>query len=99
MQVRFILLYNEVKLSILAVIIGMNLYAFLLFNLDKRRAVRGSYRISEKQLLTSAFLFGGIGAWLGMVIFKHKTRHLLFRLSLPLAMLLTSFTVYGIVIL
>ncbi|MGO1477207.1 DUF1294 domain-containing protein, partial [Alkalibacterium gilvum] len=92
---KFILFENEVKFVILAFITGMNLYTLLLFNSDKRRAIKGSYRISEKKLLTSAFLLGGIGAWLGMVLFRHKTKHLIFRISLPFSMLITVLVIYG----
>jgi uncharacterized membrane protein YsdA (DUF1294 family) len=54
---------------------------------DKHRAVRGKWRISESALLTSAFAMGGIGGFLGSLVFRHKTRKWKFRILLPVALL------------
>lgn len=56
----------------------MSLITFVAFGVDKRRAVRNQYRISEKALITISLLGGGIGGWLGMRVFHHKTRKLKF---------------------
>ncbi|MNQ38301.1 hypothetical protein D3C85_518710 [compost metagenome] len=48
-----------------------NLVAFSLFAVDKARA--GARRIPERTLLLAA-LFGGLGAWLGQRLLRHKTR-------------------------
>ena len=56
----------------------MSLITFVAFGVDKRRAVRHQYRISEKALITISLLGGGIGGWLGMRVFHHKTRKLKF---------------------
>lgn len=66
-------------------IIFMSLLGFLLMGIDKRRACKNAWRISEKTLLLTAILGGGIGSFLGMYFFRHKTRHLAFVLLLPLA--------------
>lgn len=50
-----------------------NLVAFSLFAIDKTRARSGRRRIPERTLLTAA-LFGGLGAWLGQRLLRHKTR-------------------------
>ncbi|WP_313472499.1 DUF1294 domain-containing protein [Brevundimonas sp.] len=50
-----------------------NLIAFGLFAIDKTRARSGRRRIPERSLLTAA-LFGGLGAWLGQRLLRHKTR-------------------------
>lgn len=63
----------------------VNLMAFALYGLDKRRAKRNAWRIPEKTLLTATWLFGGVGACLGMRVFRHKTKHLRFVISAPLA--------------
>lgn len=62
---------------------------FLLYALDKHRAKRGRWRISEKALLSCAFLGGGVGAAAGMYGLRHKTRHTSFRVLVPIACLLT----------
>lgn len=65
-----------------------SLCAFLLFGIDKGKAKRGAWRIPEKTLFLSAFLGGAPGALAGMLLFRHKTRHLSFRLGIPAALLL-----------
>ena len=66
----------------------MNLIAFALYGIDKRRAKQGAWRISEYTLLLVALLGGSLGALLGMRYFHHKTRHRKFRYGVPLILLL-----------
>ena len=65
-----------------AALVLLNLFAFILFGVDKSRAQRGAWRISERALLLSAACFGG--TLLGMRVFRHKTRHWKFRILVPL---------------
>lgn len=70
----------------LAIIISIwNVIIMLLYAVDKRRAKRSKWRISESGLLIPAFLFGSTGAMLGMILFNHKTSKIKFRLLIPLA--------------
>lgn len=69
---------------------GINGIAFFVYGLDKRRAVRGEWRISERTLLLLAFLGGAAGAFLGMHVFRHKTRHRKFSLGVPVLFLLQA---------
>ena len=62
----------------------VNILAFILYGLDKQKAVRKQWRISEAQLLGIAVIGGSIGAILGMQFFHHKTRKWKFRLGVPL---------------
>lgn len=62
---------------------AVNLLGFLLMGADKRRARRGAWRISERTLLLTAALGGSVGAVFGMLVFRHKTKHLKFTLGLP----------------
>lgn len=66
----------------------INLAAFLLMGIDKSRARRELWRIPEKVLFGSALMGGSVGAIAGMFFFRHKTRHLSFRLGLPVILLL-----------
>lgn len=66
-----------------------NLAAFTLYGVDKRRAIRREWRIPERTLLLSTWLLGGVGAWLGMRVFRHKTKHRAFQVSAPLAAVLS----------
>jgi uncharacterized membrane protein YsdA (DUF1294 family) len=70
-----------------AIFILWNIITFAMYGLDKRKAVKGKWRTSEAALIVVAFLMGGIGAFLGMVVLRHKTKHLKFRLLLPLAVI------------
>lgn len=74
---------------ILIFIFLANIISLTLFYIDKKRARNHKSRISEKTLLTSAFLLGGIGAWFGMNQFRHKTKHTVFKISVPLAAVIT----------
>ena len=61
----------------------INLITFILYGVDKRRAKKGAWRISEKTLLTGTWLLGGVGAWLAMRTFRHKTKHWYFKYGFP----------------
>ena len=61
----------------------VNLAGFLLMGLDKRRARRGAWRISEKALFLPAVLGGSLGSIVGMRTFRHKTKHWYFKYGMP----------------
>ncbi len=67
---------------------AVNLIAFLMMGIDKRKAVKGRWRISEKALFVPAFLGGAPGAMLGMKVFHHKTLHKKFTIGMPLILVL-----------
>lgn len=69
-------------------LLAANLAAFILMGVDKRRARRGSWRISEKALFLPAVLGGALGGILGMRVFHHKTRHWYFRYGFPALLIL-----------
>jgi uncharacterized membrane protein YsdA (DUF1294 family) len=69
------------------VLTAWNLTTFILMGMDKRRARGKRRRISEEALFSCAFLFGCVGILSGMYAFRHKTRHLSFRLLVPAAFL------------
>jgi len=52
--------------------------------LDKRRAVRGGWRIPERTIFLIALLGGSPGVLLGMELMHHKTRHRKFLILIPL---------------
>ena len=65
-----------------------SLAAFAAYGLDKQRARRKQWRIRESWLLFLAFAGGAPGAWVGMEVFRHKTRKMKFRLLVPAACVL-----------
>ena len=74
---------KEALQLLLGYLLLMNLIAFVLMGLDKRRARRDKWRISEKTLFLPAVLGGSLGAILGMRLFHPKTQHGEFRYGLP----------------
>ncbi|NLV22302.1 MAG: DUF1294 domain-containing protein [Syntrophomonadaceae bacterium] len=87
---------TDYKLLLLYLII-VNMICFLLFYVDKRRAQTGRYRIRERDLFLWAIAGGAPGGWLGMYLFRHKTRHLKFKFGLPLIILLQMGIIYFII--
>lgn len=73
---------------ILIYLIIVNILAFVLMGIDKRKAKKGAWRISEKNLFLSAIIGGSIGANLGMQVFRHKTQHWYFKFGMPLILIL-----------
>ncbi len=75
---------------ILAALVLYNIGTFALYGVDKRRAQRAEWRIKERTLLLAAAAFGAPGALLGMLLFRHKTRHTKFRILVPLFLALQA---------
>lgn len=71
---QFLLLY----------LIIINLLGFVLYGVDKSKSKGKSRRIPERTLLWVARLGGGLGCWLGMMLFRHKTKHNRFMILVPL---------------
>lgn len=64
-------------------LIIVNLWAFALMGIDKRRAREHAWRIPERTLFLSAILGGSVGAIAGMQLFRHKTKHWYFQFGMP----------------
>ncbi len=73
-----------------------NVVVFLCYGVDKFLAKRKKWRISEQVLILLAFLLGGLGSLMGMVVFHHKTSKMKFRILVPFAMILNG-VVLGII--
>lgn len=66
----------------------VNLWAFALMGIDKRRAKKDHWRIKETTLFLPVLLGGGVGGILGMKVFHHKTKHWYFRFGFPAILIL-----------
>ncbi len=66
----------------------MSVITFVMFRIDKYRAVKGGYRIPIAVLLGMAFAGGSIGALLGMLVFRHKIRKNYFSVGVPLILVM-----------
>ena len=68
---------------ILGYLLAVNITSFLLYGIDKYKAKKGRWRISEATLLLMAVIGGSIGAWAGMRLWHHKTMHKKFKYGIP----------------
>ena len=73
---------------IICYLLIVNITAFILYGLDKRKAEKNKWRIKESTLIVIAALGGSVGALLGMIIFRHKTKHPKSFILVPLFLLL-----------
>ena len=67
------------KLVLLSVLLVWNLVILSVYGLDKHKALQHKRRISEKSLLLQTIIFGGIGAFLGGRLFRHKINKWYFK--------------------
>ena len=73
---------------ILGYFLAVNITSFLLYGIDKFKARKNLWRISEATLLTMAAIGGSIGAWAGMRLWHHKTMHKKFKYGIPVIIIL-----------
>lgn len=77
-------------------ILIVNLIGFCAMGIDKRRARRHEWRISESTLIAIALLGGSIGSFAGMKKFRHKTKHAKFYVGIPVILALQLICLVGI---
>jgi uncharacterized membrane protein YsdA (DUF1294 family) len=73
---------------VLYYLLGVNILTFLVYGIDKSKAKRKAWSISECTLLMLAVIGGSVGALFAMRLFHHKTLHKKFRYGVPLIMAL-----------
>ena len=81
----FLRFYTEIKIPWLILIycgftISCSVASFIAYGIDKRRARKNQFRISEKKLHTLSLLGGWPGSYLAQQFFRHKTQKVSFRL-------------------
>ena len=69
----------------------INITGFYMMGADKKKAIRGAWRISEASLFLTALLGGALGCTLGMHHFRHKTKHWYFKYGMPLIFIVQLF--------
>ena len=63
----------------------INFLGFVVCFYDKKASkTKGKMRIPESTLFTISIVGGSLGFWIGMYLFKHKTKHLYFIIGIPL---------------
>lgn len=76
--------------TVLIYLIVVNIAAFAVMGADKNRAQRNRWRIKETSIFALGIVGGGIGLYLGMKLFRHKTKHLKFTLGIPAIIILNA---------
>ena len=69
-------------------LLAINAVTFIVFGIDKYKAKKAKWRISEATLLLLAVLGGSVGAWVGMKVWHHKTMHKKFKYGIPAILLI-----------
>ena len=69
-------------------LVVVNAAAFVIYGVDKRKAIRDKWRIPEATLIGLAVIGGAFGAFLGMRVWHHKTHKWKFRILVPVFLLL-----------
>ncbi len=77
------------------IILAANAFAFIVYGFDKHQARVDGGRIPERTLLLLAVL-GGVGAWIGCEVFRHKTRKQPFRSWLVAALVVHLVLVFAV---
>lgn len=84
--------------NIVIYLILINFIAFLSMYIDKKKAIKGKWRIKESTLLMLALVGGSVGAIIGMYAFHHKTQKPRFFLGIPIIIVLQILIVILLVV-
>lgn len=79
----------------LIIVSAMSVLALILYGADKARARRRAWRIRESVLLGVAIFGGATGGLLGMILFRHKTRHWVFWAVNLISLVIQAACLYG----
>lgn len=71
-------------------ILAVSLLTWILFGLDKWKAIHGKWRIRESTLLGLSLIGGAAGGLAGMYLFRHKIRKMRFQIGVPLMLLVQA---------
>ncbi|WP_245712524.1 DUF1294 domain-containing protein [Anaerobacillus alkalilacustris] len=74
--------------TIVAYAFFINIVSFIYMFVDKQKAIKGQWRISERKFFLLAIIGGSVGIMLGMRTFRHKTKHNSFRIGMPVIMII-----------
>ncbi|WP_291637442.1 DUF1294 domain-containing protein [Clostridium sp.] len=75
----------------LCYILAINLYGIFVMYSDKNKSKKGRWRTKESTIFTIAFAFGALGIFIGMRLFRHKTKHNKFVIGIPLILIVQVF--------
>lgn len=76
--------------KIIGYFIIINIIGLLMMKIDKRKAQQGKWRIPELHIWLISLLGGSLGTSLGMYRYRHKTKHIQFRIGLPFILIIQA---------
>lgn len=74
---------SNIVIGLFAYLLIVNLVGFMVYGIDKKKAVNHQWRIPESTLILIAFWGGAVGCLGGMVYFHHKTKKTKFYIGVP----------------
>jgi len=72
----------------------INMVGYLVMSEDKKRAQKRRDRVPEKTLFLLAAIGGALGVIIAMYRKRHKTRHVSFRIGIPMLLFMNA-VLYG----
>lgn len=69
-------------------LIIINILGFFIMCIDKKKAIKNTYRIPEKNLFFICIIGGSLGVMVGMYKFHHKTKHNKFVYGVPIILII-----------
>lgn len=82
--------FNNREVLFLTYLIVINIITFITIIIDKRKARKKNYRISENILIFLSIIGGSLGIILAMTVFRHKTKKKKFYIGVPIIYLLNQ---------
>lgn len=79
-------------------LLAINLYGIFLMYSDKKKSIKGKWRVPEAKLFFIALIFGSFGVLSGMYLFRHKTKHKKFVFLVPIILLIQLYIVFKFII-
>lgn len=86
-NINFWLLFTKYK-ELLIYFISINILTFIIFTLDKIKAIYHKWRFKVGTLLILCFIGGSLGGLLSMYLFRHKTKKNYFTIVIPLIIII-----------
>ena len=83
-------------LKIILYLLAINIIGFFVMVIDKNKAKKGTYRISEKFIFILSLIGGSLGGYIGMYTVRHKTKHLKFTVGIPITIIINIICIYYI---
>ena len=95
-RINNVFTYKIILLFLIFWLVGINISTFIAYGVDKKAAIRKSWRVPEKDLHLLEFLGGWIGAWVAQKVFRHKTSKKSYQNIYKLMIFLELVAIYGL---